>query len=395
MNEPLRIAHLADTHLGYRALGRTEPGSGRNQRAVDIERAFEQVIDDILTRDVDLVLHAGDVFHHTRPSWTTLSAFVRQMRKIEAAGLPCLVIAGNHDTPRMRQSGSVFDLLALALPGIRFVAGFAIEVWEPRGLDTVVHAVPHGALVNPDPAFVVLTPGKRNAIVTHGLAYGIDFRSAHEPGEEMLPPELLDPAADYVALGHYHLGGNPAGNAWYSGSTERTGWGDEKVEPGYNLVTLAAPGETPVVEHLTIPTRPMLTLTPIGGEGREARELADLVLDRARALDDPTAMVRIELHGASRPLRREVEGLVRRDLNDAVWDLRLFTASDLLEQMRERGSEGLPPLEELFGRFVAEQRASGAYDEAFAATFLERGRMALGQAQRSAEEAAAGEESAA
>ncbi len=47
-DQPLRIAHLADTHLGYSALTKLNPMSGHNQRAVDIERAFAAAIDDIL-----------------------------------------------------------------------------------------------------------------------------------------------------------------------------------------------------------------------------------------------------------------------------------------------------------------------------------------------------------
>ena len=105
---PIRIAHLADTHLGYRAFYRADPITGRNQRAIDIERAFEAAIDDILTRDVDLVIHAGDVFHHTRPSWQAMRCFVLETRRLEAAGMPAVVIAGNHDTPRLRTTGSVF-----------------------------------------------------------------------------------------------------------------------------------------------------------------------------------------------------------------------------------------------------------------------------------------------
>ena len=50
----IRIAHLADTHLGYSAYGKADPESGRNQRAVDIEDSFAAAISDILTRDVDL-----------------------------------------------------------------------------------------------------------------------------------------------------------------------------------------------------------------------------------------------------------------------------------------------------------------------------------------------------
>ncbi|MBA3414440.1 MAG: metallophosphoesterase [Chloroflexia bacterium] len=384
MPPPLRIAHLADTHLGYRALGRTEPGGYRNQRSVDIETAFERVVDSLLGREVDLVLHAGDVFHHTRPSWTTLGVFVRHMRRIEEAGIPALVIAGNHDTPRLRQSGSVSDLLALALPKIRFVAGYELEEVPFPELELVVHAVPHGALVNPDPAFVLPVPGRRNIVVTHGLAAGVQTRG-HEPGEERLAPDLLDPGADYVALGHFHLGGQPTRNAWYSGSTERMGWGDEEATPGYNLVTLDEAGAV-AVEHVPIPARPMKTLAAIDGEGLLARELADIVLDRAAAFGDPTAMVRLELRGVPRQTRREVEGIVRREVGDRVWDLRVYTAADLLERFAEGRDEALPPLKELFARFVDEGQQQGIYDDRFAALFRERGSRALDEAQRQAAE---------
>jgi len=380
MPRPLRIAHLADTHLGYRALGRTEPGGYRNQRSVDIELAFERVVDSLLGQDVDLVLHAGDVFHHTRPSWTTLGVFVRQMRRVEEAGIPALVIAGNHDTPRMRQSGSVFDLLGLALPRTKFVAGY-LDVPVPfDALDLVVHAVPHGALVNPDPVLVMPLKDRRNIIVTHGLAAGVQTRG-HEPGEERLSPDLLDPDADYVALGHYHLGGHPTRNAWYSGSTERMGWGDEEATPGYNLVTIGDTGEVSV-EHVAIPARPMKTLAPIEGDGLQARELADVVLDRAAAFGDPAAMVRVELRGVPRQTRHEVEELVRRGVGESVWDLRVYTAADLLDRLAQGHDEALPPLRELFGRFVDEGQQQGIYDDRFATRFRERGMAALDEAQR-------------
>ena len=138
----MRIAHLADTHLGYSAYGKADPESGRNQRAVDIENSFESAISDILTRDVDLVLHAGDVFHHTRPSWSTLTHFVRQMRRLEWARIPVVVIAGNHDTPRLRTTGSVFGLLAMALPDIRFITGYDTEEQCSRNWESSSMACP-------------------------------------------------------------------------------------------------------------------------------------------------------------------------------------------------------------------------------------------------------------
>ncbi len=59
-----------------------------------------------------------------------------------------------------------------------------------------------------------------------------------EPGEEEVDETLLPPDFDYIALGHYHVRGQPRPNAWYAGSTERFGFGDEPVKPGYLLVEL-------------------------------------------------------------------------------------------------------------------------------------------------------------
>ena len=394
----LRLAHLADTHLGYRALGRADPATGRNQRAVDIERAFEAAIDDLLARQVDLVVHAGDVFHHTRPSWSALRCFVRQLRRVEAAGIPCVVIGGNHDTPRLRTTGSVFGLLELALPGIDFVAGYEVGERRLDALDLTLHAVPHGALTNPNPPIVLPEVGRRNVMVTHGLAPGVKLRGSrqHEPGEETLSGTLLESGFDYVALGHYHLWGDQGHDAWYSGSTERIGWGDEPVAPGYLIVELGEPGAPPRVEHVELPARPMKTLHPIIGEDRDARELADLVLDRLGALELPDAIVRVELRQTPRPVRREAEAILRREAGDLVWHLQVYSPADVLAGFeRGAGDAPLADVRSLFETFVDEQMAQQAYDPPFAAAFRTRGDRALEEALLAAEASAAGEDPAA
>lgn len=390
----LHLAHFADTHLGYRALGKTDPLSGRNQRAVDIERSFAAAIDEILARRVDLVLYAGDVFHHTRPSWSTLRCFVRQLRRLEAAGIPSVVIGGNHDTPRLRTTGSVFSLLELALPGVRFVAGYELEEVRFDDLGLTVHAVPHGALTNPNPPLPLPEPGRRNIVVTHGLAPGVRLRGQHEPGEERLGADLLSPDLDYVALGHYHLFGDQGRNAWYSGSTERTGWGDEAATPGLLFVRLDAGGDLPHVEHVPLPARPMKTLPPLSADERTARELADLILDRATASGEWDGMLRIELQDAARPLRREVEAILRRESDGVAWSIQVYARGDAFDGFGsgERGAP-LAPLQTLFATFVDEQREAGVYDADFATSFALRGTRALDDAAQ-AMAALAGEDPA-
>lgn len=391
--KPLRIAHFSDTHLGYRALGKTDPDTGRNQRAVDFERAFTAVVDDILRQNVDLVIHSGDVFHHTRPSWPALRCFIRQMRRLEQAKLPVVVIAGNHDTPRLRTNGSAFSVLELALPDIRFIAGYEAEQFPLDELNLTVAAVPHGALTNPDPPLVLPQPETRNILVTHGMVPGLIPKTGREPGEEELSEGLLNAGFDYVALGHYHVWGGQGHRAWYAGSTERTGWGDEDVTPGYLIVELADSDDEPLPKHIDLPTRPMLRLRAIDGEGRTARELADLILERAKILDAPEAMVRVELRDTPRPIRRETEAIVRRESASIVWSLQVYSPADVLATLGQAAIEAqIPDLREQFAQFVIEQEEQQRYDKEFAAAFRERGDRALVEAMQLIEQLAATED---
>lgn len=399
VHRPLRIAHLADSHLGYRALGRTCPESGRNQRSVDVERSFMATIDDILRRQVDLIVHGGDLFHHTRPSWSTLRCFVRTMRRVEEAGIPTIVIGGNHDTPRLRTSGSVFGLLELALPSIRFEAGYDVVEIPLKDLSLTVHAVPHGSLTGPIPPMVVPDSRHRNLLITHGLTPGAQILGGlrHEPGEELLGAELLAHDLDYVALGHFHIASDQGRNAWYAGSTERIGWGDEKVNPGYLVVTLGDPGAAPEVEVIPIaPVRPMKTLHPISGEDRSAEELAAAILDRLQALDQPEAMTRVELRDIARPVRREVEAMVQRQAGNLVWSIRIYSAADVRAIFNQPvGDHPIADLQTLFREFVDQREGDLTYDAAFAGVFRERGAAALHQAERQADESSAAAEPAA
>lgn len=382
---PLRIAHFSDTHLGYRAIYKADPETGRNQRALDIERAYEDAISDILTRQVDLVIHGGDVFHHTRPSWSALRCFVRQTRRLTEAGLPVIVIGGNHDTPRLRTSGSVFSVLDLALPEVDFVTGYEDQEFAYERFNLNIFAVPHGKLVDLSPPVILPEPGRRNVLVTHGLVPGMSIRGHREPGEEEITDTLLDTDFDYIALGHFHLSSKQRHNAWYSGSTERMGWGDEDVDPGYLIVTLAEPGEPPEVEHIPIETRSMKTLAPLDGEGRDARELADTVIQRLQRLDLPRAMTRIELRDTPRPIRREAESILRRESPEVVWHLHVYSPADILSTFERRHEATITDVRSLFTEFVAERTKDGSYDASFAAAFKERGDRALDDAMRSAE----------
>lgn len=380
----IKIAHFADTHLGYRGLTKIDPETNRNQRAIDVELAYERAIDGILATEPDLVVHAGDVFHHTRPTWHAMRTFVRQTRRIEAAGIPVVIIAGNHDTPRLRTDGTAYSVLELALPEIDFITGFEEETRRFDELGVQVIGVPHGAMsLNTYDPITTIRAGWRNILLMHGLVPGIADKAHYEPGTEEIAAGLLDQRFEYIALGHYHLEGQQTQNARYAGSTERFGWGDEAATPGFVTLEFAEGATNPTnVRHHEISARTMKTLAPINGEGRPPREIAGMALKRASDMGDESAMARIELRSVDRATRREVEQIVRRELNGRVWSLEFYARADLSQTLGEASELETEQIEipSLFEEFVGEQTRLDRYTPEFATAFRAKGLAKLGEA---------------
>ncbi len=388
MSSVLRIAHVSDTHLGYRSLPYQDPLTGRNQRSIDVERAFSLVVDDILRQNVDLVLHAGDVFHQSRPSWHAMRHFLTEMRRLEDAGIPSVVIAGNHDTPRYRAGGSVFEVLDVALPQTRISAGYEEEEILLDDLGLRIQTVPHGALTNPDKPVVYANPDLRNILVIHGMVPGIlPPGMVTEPGEQELDTELLEPGFAYIALGHYHIKTSPVSRVWYAGSTERFGWGDWEAEPGYLIIEMDESGLRGDPQHRPVPCRPMRPLDPVYGDNLSVNEMIENVIEQLERLRDVEAITRVQIRNTDRHTAREVERRLRREVSGRCFHLSVsrFAPNPGASMPGMDGHASMQDLKSLFAEFVAHRRGEH-YTGEFATRFLERGTMALDDAQRIVDE---------
>jgi DNA repair exonuclease SbcCD nuclease subunit len=198
-----------------------------------------------------------------------------------------------------------------------------------------------------------------------------------EPGEQLLDHHLLDSRFDYIALGHIHQAQQVSANAWYSGSTERFGWNDVTAVPGYNLVTFGDNGAVDVTRIEGV-SRPMIALPHVSGQGREGRIIADTVMERLERLKAPDAMVRVEVRDAGRPIRREVQSILRRESGQHVWHTDLAPERSMFQPQPDSVDDSDSPLDlhVLFHEFVSQRRAGYPNDE-FTAAFLERGDRAL------------------
>lgn len=277
----MRIAHLADLHLGYRAYHRQTP-EGINAREADVSRAFRQAIDKIIALEPDLVLIAGDIFHVVRPANAVIANAFREFTRLRK-GLgraPIILLGGNHESPRMADTGNILDLFK-EIPGVFPIARQSQQlVFEE--MDLAILGVPYNALTNglrtalePDPAV------KTNILMLHGTITGRTatekLRYLAEHGGDAIEDRVIGPERwDYVALGHYHIMTELAPNMWYSGAIERTStniWA-ESGPKGFLMYDT----ETQNAEFHEIETRPMVDLPMIDAAG-----LAPAAIDQAMA----------------------------------------------------------------------------------------------------------------
>jgi len=90
----VRLAHLADTHLGYKQYNLEE-------REKDIYDALEEIGDKILEEHADIVVHSGDLFDSPRPTPQAYFAFKRFLKKLDGK-VKFFAVLGDHDKPKSR-----------------------------------------------------------------------------------------------------------------------------------------------------------------------------------------------------------------------------------------------------------------------------------------------------
>lgn len=281
VQSPMILAHLADLHLGYRAYHRAAPG-GINARERDVAKAFRAALDRIIERgDVELILVAGDVFHTVRPSNLAIADAFRQFSRLYEAlpDVPVVVIAGNHDSPRAVETGSILRLLG-EIPNVVVVDDGARAVYL-EAIDTSVLCLPHNALATD--GGVEMEPDSEaatNVLMLHGTVAGgaaeEKLRYVSEYGGVKVETSEIRPDRwDYVALGHYHIATELAPNMWYSGGLERTStniWEEAEGEKGF--LTYDTDAERATFHPLA--TRPVIDLPRFSARlaDEEAAELA-------------------------------------------------------------------------------------------------------------------------
>jgi len=347
----LKIVHMADSHLGY-ASQLAYDQHGRNRIEEMVYAGFDETVDKILQLRPDAVVHAGDVFHHVRPKIKPLVVFQRGLSRLSQAGIPVIIISGNHDAPKSSYSSSPF-LLFEGAPDVMIARNYRYEHFAAG--DYSFHCIPFCL----DPRdylkeFENIKRSGRDVLVMHGLVEALKSRRLRTVGEHELKDSLLKREFDYIALGHYHARTQIAENAWYSGSVEYFNFAEAHDLKGILLVDL----EKGKAEPVEVRPRYMLDLPPLDCSGLSSEEIGERLTELCSPQEIKDRIVRITLDNVNRSAYRRLDQRAIKRMGAPAIYLKVRAEFEDEEEIVERPLDR-QRIHEDFGRFLESEAAQG------------------------------------
>jgi DNA repair protein SbcD/Mre11 len=292
----VKLLHFSDLHLGVDNYGAIDSRTGLSTRVADFLKVFDVIVNDAINGDYDMVLFSGDAFKTRDPSPTLQREFAQRIGTLVAAGIPIVLLIGNHDLPNMLTRATSIEIYrVLEIPGVHVARSLDCLKIQTRSGVVQVITVPwltRSILLSQD-SMREMNDADIDKLMASSIADGIRAYAAElDPslpavlmahvslqgavvGQErqiMLGRDVtvgLDDLQartfDYVALGHIHkhqqVGVVPP--AVYAGSPERIDFGEEHETKGYVSLTIEpATGQERRAEWTFMPTpaRPFHTL---------------------------------------------------------------------------------------------------------------------------------------
>ncbi len=304
----MRVLHLADTHLGYSAY-RKATEAGINQREIDVYNAFNQCIDYAVKTKPDLVLHAGDLFDSVRPTNRAITVAIQQILRLSKENIPFIVISGNHETPKLRETGNIFTIFE----HLDHIYPIHNNRYETISLQTKketvkIHAIPQCQNSKEfDMNLKKITLDKNanyNLLLAHGAVAGIKEFKMNEFNELFIPVKNIQQNFDYIALGHYHMYTKIQENAFYAGSTECLSFTEAGNQKGFLEIDL---GQKLKHKFISLNTRIMMDVPPLDCSSLNAEQIVKKIKETILSIEPKDKIIRIRLENIPSHVQRGID----------------------------------------------------------------------------------------
>ena len=365
----MRILHTSDWHVGVTMRGRS--------RADEHRQVLGEVVGIAEKQAADLVIVAGDVFHHAAPSPESEDIVYDALLKLARDGRQVVLVAGNHDNPRRIEAiRPLLGRVGIRAAGLirRRDEGGTLKIETRGGERAYIAIIPfmsQRGIVRADD-LMGSEAGDRvqkyadrfrrivshlcegfeddavNLVVGHLAVVGgkVGGGEAHTIFDYYVSPQSFPTNTHYVALGHLHRAQRVPGPGQirYSGAPIQVDFSEDVNDPCVLMVDAEA-GRPARVEDVALSSHRLLL---------RLRGTREALMERRDSVGD--AYLRIEVE------ERPAPGLadeIREAFPNAV-DVKVVHETDESEE-RERldlAQVSKSP-RELFARYLDEKDVEG------------------------------------
>ena len=267
----VRILLVADSHLGFDLPVR--PRVERRRRGHDFLANYARALEPALAGEVDVVIHAGDVFDRSSVVTSLAYQAFEPLRRIADRGIPVVVVPGNHERSRLPH------LRFAQHPDVHIFGAPRTVVIEARGVRIALSGFPYERR-NVRTRFRELLEQTRWAehaadirlLCVHHCVEGATVGPADytfTTADDVIRTRDVPPAFAAVLSGHIHRhqvlttdlrGRTIASPVMYPGSIERTAFTEIGETKGFMILDVVENAGVPRVrwEFRELPARPMV-----------------------------------------------------------------------------------------------------------------------------------------
>lgn len=288
--------HAADLHLGspLSGLALKDPDIARRFASAG-RRAFEDLVTAAIERSVAFLIVAGDVYDGDWSDNTIGLFFARQVARLDRAGIPVILVRGNHDAE------SVITRSITLPASVRSFSATRAETHRLDELKVALHgrSFPNRAVEeNYALTYPAALPGWFNIGILHTSCTG---HAAHATYAPCSVADLTGRGYAYWALGHVHDYAELARDPWIVFPGNLQGRSIRECGPKGAVAVSVADGRVQGVERLIVDQARFhhleVDLSGLAGEREAVVAIEEALRPLGAAAAERLMAVRVRLHG--------------------------------------------------------------------------------------------------